>query len=329
MKPFIPYSLIAAALACGFASAQTTAYTTPVGYVTHTLVPGQYNLIGLTLQNPTAVAGVLTAETGGIPGSVSASAVNFDTALTAGKTYILELPDGTVQEITAWSGSTLTTPDDITAHVVPDTTTFALRPAATVSSIFGAANSAGLTPSPDGDLTNADAVLLSTPSGLLTIYYYNDGAGTEGWLTDTGDLAADIVIAYPDGLFVQRAGGSNINLVVSGEVKKVATSGVLASGYNYMCEVAPVGLTLDTSGLSAFITGSDSATTADNVLLPTTPAGSYVTCYFYDDGAGTTGWLTDTGDLAGELPLTPGFLIYNLGADKPVTVSVPAFYSTL
>jgi len=32
MKP-LTYSLIAAALACGFAAAQTTAYTTPVGYV--------------------------------------------------------------------------------------------------------------------------------------------------------------------------------------------------------------------------------------------------------------------------------------------------------
>jgi hypothetical protein len=49
----LTYSLFAAAAACCFASAQTTAYTTPVGYVTETLAPGRFNLVGLTVHNPT------------------------------------------------------------------------------------------------------------------------------------------------------------------------------------------------------------------------------------------------------------------------------------
>jgi hypothetical protein len=332
MKPkTILTGLAAALLAPGALFAQTTATTTPVGYVTEVLQPGMYNLVGLSLQNAAVASGVLTASASD---SVSASAFNFTTLLTAGKTYILELNNGTVQEITSWTATTLNTPDNISSQVTNNTTAFKLREAETVSSVFGATNSVGLTPSVDGGLDSADKIVISTSSGLVTIYYYNDGEGTEGWFTDVGDPAENIVLSYPDGFFVQRAAGEgNLNLVVSGEVKTKATSGVLVPGYNYLASVTPsgTGLTLAASGLKNYLIASADGdpSTGDNVFLPLAD-GSYTTCYYFNDGAGTEGWYTASGDPADDLSLTSGYLIYSLSETvKPYTVSVPTAFDSL
>jgi hypothetical protein len=319
------YAFLAAALACGMANAQT-AYTTPVGYTTQELAPNQFNLIGVTLHQPSIAAGVLDAESSN---SVTDNGVNFTTLLAAGATYVLELPNGVIQEVTSWSGSVLTTADNITGSVVPGSTTYILRRADTISSIFGATNSAGLTASADGDLTTCDVVQIYNGTGFDTVYYFNDGAGTEGWFDDANNPAADKAIVYADGIFVKRVAGSSINLVIDGEVKKVGTSGVLAAGFNYLGGVSPVGLTLDNSGLATSMTPSADGdlTTCDTVLLPN--GGAYTTCYYFDDGAGTTGWFDDANNPAGTLSITPGFLILNVGGSSSYSLGVPAAYGSL
>jgi hypothetical protein len=236
-----------------------------------------------------------------------------------------------VQEISSWTADTLNTPEDISAQIVGGTTTYGLRKAATVADVFGATNSAGLTPSPDGDLTNADKVLILNAGGSFdTVFYFNDGAGTEGWFDDAFGPAANAVIAYPDAFFVQRAAGSPIDVVISGEVKLVDTSSMLVSGYNYVGVVAPAGLTLGAAGIEAFITPSADGdlTNADTVLLPL-PDGSYKTTFYFNDGAGTTGWYDDAFGPAGADVMPSAVLIQNKGAAKPLTVSVPAAYATL
>ena len=87
------YSLALAAVTCGLAGAQaTTAYTTPVGYVTQTAATGKFNLVGLTVQNPVVASGVLDASTAT---SVTDNEVNFTTLpLVTGETYVLELTNG-------------------------------------------------------------------------------------------------------------------------------------------------------------------------------------------------------------------------------------------
>jgi hypothetical protein len=327
MKPFIPYSLLAAAALCGAAFGQT-ATTTPVGYVTHTLAPNMFNLVGVTLHSPTVASGVIDAESAT---SVTDNEVNFGTTLEAGSTYILELGDGTIQEITSWSGSALTTPNDITGLVTPGTTTYKVRRAQTVSDIFGENNTFGLTPSADGESGSADKILILNASNSFdTVFYFNDGAGIEGWLDSEGELAGDKVIAYPDGFFVQRVAGAPISLVVSGEVKTAPTGGVLVNGFNYLSAVAPVGLTLDSSSLKNYITASTDgdSTSADNVLIQN-PGGTYTTAFYFNDGAGVEGWLDSEGELAGDLPLDSGFLILNRGGVKPYNVAIPASYSSL
>ncbi len=327
MKTYIPYSLILAAAASGMAFGAETAYTTPVGYVTQALPANQFTLAGLTVQQPTKAAGIIDAESAS-PKSVTDNEVNFTTLLTAGATYILELPNGTIQEITAWSGSVLTTPDDITAFVVPGTTTYKLRKASTVSDVFGATNTvAALTSGTDANL--CDKLLIpNANNGFDTVFYYNDGAGTEGWLDGDSNLAADKPMPYVDGFYVQRVAGTAKSMVISGEVKTKATSGVLVAGYNYLNSVAPAGLTLDGSNLKAFVSQGTDASTVDNVLLPTA-LGGYTTCFYYNDGAGAEGWLDGDSNLAGGFLLEDGFLIFNRGSVKPYTLSVPSTYSSL
>lgn len=321
MKPYL-YTLLAAAAASGLAQAQT-AYTTPVGYVTKTLKPNNFTLVGVTLHNPTTVAGVLDGVTSA-PNTVTDNQVDFSASLTSGSTYILELANGTVQEITSWSGSVLTTPDDISA-LVTTSTSYTLRKASTISDLFGATNSAGLKPSVDGDFTaNTDLILIFNGVAFDTVYYINDGAGTEGWFDDAGNPAASKVVAYPESLFVQRGAGSDIDLVITGEVKTNSTNGVLVGGFNYLSSVAPAGMTLASSGLSSSVLASPDGdyTVVDNVLTQNSD-GSYTTHYFINDGGGTTGWFDDGGNPTDTAPLDGGFLLFNVGGIKPYSIAAP------
>ena len=330
MKTSISYSLIAAAMACGFANGQTTAYTTPVGYVTQTLAANQFTLVGLTTHNSAVAAGILDAESAS-PNTVTDNAINFTTILSVGSTYILELADGTVQEITSWSGSVLTTPDNITGVVVPGTTSYTLRKAATVAETFGLANSVGLSPDTDGSFTGTDFILILNQAGsaFITVYYFNDGAGTTGWFTEAGDPAENIPFVYPDSFFVKRAAGVTKTLVVSGEVKLKPTGGRLVAGFNYTNGVAPVGSNLGNSGLQAYLTPDTdgSFTGTDFVLIQQGVA--YLTAYYFNDGAGTTGWFTEAGDPAESIALDGGFLLKSASGPKPFNVSVPSSFSNL
>lgn len=324
MKPFIPFALLAAIFASGTAGAATT---TPVGYVTKALAPNQFTLVGLTVHGPTLASGILDAESAT---SVTDNQVNFGTLLTAGTVYVLELSDGTIQEIRNWTGSVLTTPEDISGFVTPGTTTYKIRKAATVSDVFGASNTFGLSPDTDGSGAGADIILIPNASNAFdSIVYFNDGSST-GWFNLQGGEADNQLLPYADGFFVQRVpGGSPINLVVSGEVKTAKTGGVLISGYNYLNAVAPVGLTLGDSGLEDFLAVDETGdpATADAVLIQK-PDGTYRTITFFDDGT-SSGWYDDQSNLADDAALDGGFLIFNRTGLKPFTIAVPESYSTL
>jgi hypothetical protein len=325
----IQYSLMLAAAACGFANAQTTAYTTPVGYVTQTLSPNKYNLISATLQNPVVASGLITGTSSS---SVTSAGLDFSALLQAGTVYILELPNGVIQEISAWSSATLTTPENISSNITANTTKFKLRKAATVASIFGAQNSAGLKADGDEDYSNNDLVLIPNAVGAFdTVYYFDDGAGTTGWFDAEGNAADNRVINYSDGIFVQRASGSSINLTVSGEVKTTPTKSVLSSGFNFLGAVSPAGLTLGTSGLSSSLrvaTTEEEAASVADIVLQQQASGAYRSAYYFDDGAGTTGWFDTEGNTADDMILDSGFLIQNKGQAKSSSLAVPSAYGS-
>ena len=323
------YSILAAA-ACGMAFGQT-AYTTPVGYTTQTLGANKFSFVGLTVTSSTVAAGVLDAESAS---SVTDTGVDFSTLLTAGATYVLELEDGVIQEVTSWTSlGVLNTPQDISGSVSPGVTKYKLRKASTVSDVFGATNSAGLTPDTNDDwATGNDLIYILDAAGAATVVYYfpgNDDAPA-GWYTSAGDNG-DIPVVYADGFYVQRGAGSPISLVTSGEVKTKPTQSSLISGWKFLSSVAPAGLTLANSGLNAHLTvltdPEGSYESVDNIYIPKAD-GSFDVVYYFDGEEGD-GWYTSAGDPADSLALEGSFLILNRGAAKPYTINVPSSYSNL
>lgn len=327
MKPKTILTALAVALLAPGALYATTATTTPVGYVTETLKPNITNLVGLTVHSPTVFSGVITGEASD---KLTVAGANFTTLLTAGATYILELPDGTIQEITSWTATELTTPQDVSGVVTPNTTVLNLRKAPTVAEIFGAANQVGLTVSTDGSTAACDTILV--PNGLggfNTYFYYNDGVD-QAWIDPGFNFVADVPIVYTDALLVRRVAGTDKDLVVTGEVKKTPTKLVAIAGDNYFGAIYPAGNTLDSSTLQTQVTPSvdGSPVLADLILFPN-GTGGFGTNLYYNDGVDQA-WIDPGFNFTGPTAFTSGYLFTNKGALKTLThVPDPTVFSSL
>jgi hypothetical protein len=330
MKP-LSYALIAAAAACGLATAQTTAYTTPVGYTTQTLETNKFNLVGINLMTPTLVASKVTGVASNV---ISDSTINFTTALPAGKMCILEVTSGTaagtVQEFTDWTGSDITLPAAVAGVAAGDT--YRVRVAPTLQEMFPVGFLTG-----GVGATNADKIWVPNGSGSYTQYWYKTNAPI-GWHTtttgtnDAGLVTSSVPLVYIDGLLVEKKNVAK-DLVISGEVKTTPSNALVIKGFNPLGVTPPVGLTLFTSGLRPDIAGGVGATNADTVWVPT-GGGNYVK-YWYKTNA-PIGWHTtttgtnDTGLVTVDVALPPAIYLERKGATPAViTWDVPASYSTL
>lgn len=333
MKPYT-YSLLAAALACGMAQGAATAYTTPVGYTSNQVaLAGQFNLFGLPVHSPTIAAGILDANSAT---TVTDNEVNFGTTLTAGLTYILEITNGagngTIQEVTSWTGSVLTVPSDLTSIITNGTTTYKLRAAATIGSVFGAANSAGLLASANADPAEADVVYIPDGAGGFVQIFYSTADGFTGWF-DTVNFAdaTNTPLVYADGFLLQRRGGTNLTLTVSGEVKTTPTYLSVDQPFTYVGTVYPVGSTLGTSGLSASVLASANADPAEADVIFMPDGGGGYNQYFYSTADGFTGWF-DTVNFADSsaVELSPGVLIQRRSPSSyAAKISPPSSYNSL
>jgi len=87
---------------------------------------------------------------------------------------------------------------------------------------------------------------------------------------------------------------------------------------------------LGATGLQAFLTASpDGDLTNADLVLVQKPDGSYTTCFYFNDGAGTQGWFDDAFNDASPVVVNTGLLIFNKSTAKPFTISVPSSYSSL
>ena len=328
MKTFIPFTIAAALAASGLANAQTPAFSTPSGYVTVKVNPGVFNLVGVTLHEPIELSGTLDSATSN---SVDDADVNFS-SLAAG-VYILELTDGSgvLQEVTVLDSDTLVTSDDLSGNVSDGVTTYKLRRASTLDSVFGSDNSkANLKPSTDGSANGVDKVIVQTVSGLKS-YYYVDIPGTlEGWF-DGAASAGDTVLNYADGLYVQTLPGSTAtDFVIVGAVKVSETASVLKPGFNLLSAVTPAGLTLGTCGLEAYIAPSTdgSSNGADILLIPNPLEPGSFSSYYYVNIPGTLEAWFDGANVADDIALEGAFFLNNLeGSVKPYVINGPTLGS--
>jgi hypothetical protein len=333
------YSLLAAAAACGFAAAET-AYTTPVGYETLAFNTG-FNFAGVRLQEAPVAAGDIEAISAT---TVTDSDIDFDTILTTGQSYVLEIQNGTgiVQVTGVWSGSDLTVAADLTGDVAIDDT-YLLRPVSTLASVFGNAAAGHKLDIGAGGASGADQVWFWNGAGYDR-YYFDEFGGPgfdqETWVNvDTSDVVdgSTINLIYTDGVIVSSANGKDV--VVSGEVKTGPSELNLVGGFNFVGSVAPAGATLDAlfgdtaaevsaSGLSI---GAGGASGADQLWLWT---GSGFAKYYFDEFGGPgfdqETWVdVDTSALIpATTPVPAGYIISAAGAGD-VLSGVPDSFSSL
>lgn len=292
MKNTTILTLAAMLLGPAGAFAQSSAYTKPAGFVTHTLKAGQFNLIGLTLHQPVTVSGAFETVSGT---SLTDSQVNFSSALTTGKTYILEITDandpalnGTIQEVTEWNGNTLTTPQNLAADGLVAGDKYQIRAASTIADVFGAANETGLQGGASSGV--ADNVYLPTASGFDVYYYSTGGFVGVGWRKVGGGSTdcANQPIFLADGFYVLRR-GDDLDFVVTGAVKVEDTSLAITKEYTRVSGIFPVGSTFASSKLELGLTGGASSGVADNVMVQI-PAGGFDVYYYSTGGFVGVGW---------------------------------------
>lgn len=327
--------LLGAAGAYAQGGTSNTAYTKPSGFVTHTLKSGQFNLIGLTLHKPVAVSGELETVS---EKTLTDTSVDFTTVLTAGKTYILEITAnpaepslvGTIQEVTSWAATTLTTPQDLGADGLTGDTgdgvdnangaRYQLREAVTLETVFGTTDSVlqkGVIS------TLADIVWIPDGAGEYNRYFLSN---TNQWKDATTNTAApNVPLIYVDALFVQRK-GADVNLVVTGNVKTINTVVALSPGFNPISIIAPVGSTLQNLGLDKSLQAGVISTLADIVWVPNA-SGSYDRYYLHT----TNVWrdATTNADVASDVVLPKGIFIQRKGVAQNINITPPSGYSNL
>lgn len=328
-------SLLAVALASGLASAQT-AYTSPVGYETLQINPG-INYIGVRLHQPTIASGQLA----GAAGNVLNVAEGVADALLTGKTYILEIKSGTsdvngvITLVSSWNAvsNTITTDDNLPV-LLPGfvgNESFGLRPAATIASIFGATNSAGLTSA--ASFAGSDQIWLYNGTSFDKYYYALGGFGQpSAWKTSTGATvdASTLNIIYTDAVILSSVNGNDVT--ISGEVKMEPTRVALVGASNYVGGIYPTGTTLASAfgaSNSAGLTSSASFAGSDQIWIFT---GSGFNKYYYALGGfgQPSAWKTSAGVTVDPttIEIPGGYRIINTGSNQSILITPPASYSS-
>ena len=312
------YAFLAAIAACGMASAQTTAYTTPVGYITSTIGPnasanteGSATFVAASLVRPASFAGAATASPSG--GSV----ITFSGGVPAGldATSMLEISDGAQEGW--WSAivsSTATTvtildtfPADLAANVKAT-----VRKFTTIQDVFGD-NSPGLAPYSTEAPYDEIQFLKPDIQEVGVIVY----AG--GWLNLLTEASAASEIIYPGtAVKVIHRANTSLSVVASGEVKTTKTQVDVYPSDNWLCQPNPTGGTLGTLNLGPQLLASDKL----DMIETDGGAGQVVTTYVSSAGV-MYNLLTEADATGVEVKEGAGYLVTR-GEGAASIITIPA-----
>ena len=328
--------------------AQTTATTDPVGFITLTARGGgtlsnpKYSLLSPTLTQPISWQGAVTAVSSNTSGPTTITVSG--TPWTAGQfngangSYYVEVvtispnthPTGVISVITGTTTSTITTSDNLFAFAsVGDT--IRIRADVTLSTIFGATNTAGLLASDDP--STGDEVLVYDGATSKSYFYYTGSPGfpTGWWDSAFTAQAGSVVIGPHQGVVIKRKANAAVTFTVSGAVKTGNTLFPVVTGINVLGTISSQGLTLDSSGLytGSAITGvkpSDDPSTADEITIYT---ATTQTNYFYYTGSPgfPAGWWDSAFTTqAGSVAIAPGtaFVLNRKGGGVSFNWSLPS-----
>ena len=313
----IKFTLLGILATMGVVSAQT-ATTKPVGYHTETAKGNSFTLMGVNVGNAIAAAGEFDAD------DATDNDADFTALLDEGVSY-------TVQNITSGESASVNGNDATTLDTelaVSSGDVYEVRADVTIGALLGAANEAGLGA---GNATTADVVWIPSGDGFSQIFY-DDGVGfpprPAGWraIGAGGADQAGTSVPFTAGIFIQRREAADLDIVFVGHVRTEATSFGVATGFNFINRVLPVGVALDDTGLQETL-AKGNAGSGDLVWSPDGKGG--YDQYYYTDGGGfppqTQGWkAVGAGDAdKGAETLASGYAIQRKGEAGSVSVAIP------
>jgi uncharacterized protein (TIGR02597 family) len=277
-------------------------FTDPVGFITLTAEgtagPGSpaYSFLGLGMTQIVANRGAISAIAGKDITVNNTLTVNQFATGAEGAAYYIEILDGAhpglTDDVVSNSATDVFTATDDSAAIA-GAATYKIYPHWTLSSVFGAADQAGLVP-----LT--DLILVQNPltQSFSTYFYANTSKSfpTAGW-KQSGQGNTDFGSAplYGDqGLLVNKSTSTNLNVMLVGAVKIGPTLIPISPLNNFAANVYATGsITLSNSGLYTDGNSSDSLVAlTDLVLIHNDAAGTFNT-YFYANASKsfpTAGW---------------------------------------
>ncbi len=223
------------------------------------------------------------------------SSVDFDSALTTGESYFVEVLSGdftgTSLNVSDWFGDTITVDgvSDLNSILVGGES-YRIREHWTIGKVFGANNEVGLQA---GSSNNADLIFISDGQGGFRRIFRSSGfpAGT-GWRAvgqGTSDFS-DEVIWFSDAVLIDRRNSDPLDLTLLGTLKTGVTIVPVEEGFNFLSSVYPTdGSTLGNSGLfddstPNFGLSSGTSNNADLVLYESQIGNGDFQRFFYSTG---------------------------------------------
>ena len=297
-----------------------TAVSGAGGYRTETIEQG-FNVVGVNLHNPVIVSGSLDTSNGA---EVGDSTVDYGAILSADETYIFEVLDGdqagAIAEISAAGNGSVTLDGDIGDI---NGAAYSIRKAPTLNETFG-----GLT----AGFTAAGADVVWVPTGEAApnnfAQYFKHSTGNFRAAGSFSDPAKPISFLYSDAVLIERKAADPLPIVITGMVKTVGTVVNIPEGFGPVAVSAPVGSTLQDSGLAAVLTPGFTAAGADVIWVPNGPQEANAFNQYF---VHTTGGIRAAGSFADADPVSVnnGLLIERKSEGTAGLLTVPDFYANL
>ena len=292
MKNKISLILGAVSLAATLGAQAQTAVTDPVGYVTSTVAASSGAVRGETLYGATLFNKV---EFSGVVASAAGTTLNFSgapfTAGAYGSKFFIEITNGAGEgvytDIVSNTANSVVTLDNVSSFITA-TSTVKIRAHQTVSSVFGATNSAGLLAG--ATLDDADQiVLLDAATQQPKVVFYSTDEFSPGWIDSGLNSAAEEVIAPGQGVIIKRKAATSLSIVQVGHVKLGKTVVPVELGENVIAIPLATGVTVDNSGLGLTVTKGADLASADQLVVGT-GANAFTTLFNSTDEF-ASGWI--------------------------------------
>jgi hypothetical protein len=286
MKRYLALCLVTALTA----SASVTSYSPPVGGAQITFAQGT-RFSGMPFINPAAQLGIVASNTSQVI-TLSDTAANMSTALTAGTAYYLEItagPDVTyvgdrfevdVTNTRASANHTITITLGSATNTLAtlpnslDGYSLTVRPHVTLGQLFGTKANEKMHGSTVASAADQVVFLNPLTQGYSTYFYLRNSSGTlaQWTLIGGGSTNRDNTVIPPGiGMIVHRNDASPVTLTWKGDIRRNSFIQPLVAGLNLVAEPLPIASSPLERALTYAngVAGSTVSSSADQVLVHT------------------------------------------------------------